>query len=509
MSDDNTRADPSAIRESCGGPAGPSRRGLLAAGAGLVGGAAAQLLAGEATAAGVSATLDRLKRAERDPGHRLLLKGGIVLSLDPKVGDFENGDVLIEGKKIVAVGRNLNAAAVVVDAGGMIVMPGFVDTHHHQYETILRGILADGVLGSPNDGKKTYQGVIQGIFTPVYQPEDAYISELVASLNQLNAGVTTTVDTSQVSHTPAHSDACIAGLQESGRRAVYTYSPGLGPGSQYPKDLLRRKSQYFSSADQLLTLELNAAPNADNWALARQAGVPIICHIVGDRSGNFEAIGKAGLMGPDNEYIHCTQLNETHWKMIADTGGKVSIAPAIEMQMRHGMPPLQTALDHGIQPSLSVDVECNMTADMFSIMRTAFTLQRALVNERSLAAEQNLPPLVSCREVIEMATIGGARAAHLDGKIGTLSPGKEADIVMLAADRINVFPLNNVPGTVVTLMDTSNVETVFVAGRVVKWQGKLVGVDLNRLRRLIEKARDGVLARAGHLPDMFGTCCAA
>jgi hypothetical protein len=101
----------------------------------------------------------------------------------------------------------------------------------------------------------------------------------------------------------------------------------------------------------LLTLEWNAAPNADNWALARQAGVPIICHIVGDTSGNFEAMGKAGLMGPDNEYIHCTQLNETHWKMIADTGGKVSIAPAIEMQRRHGMPPLQTALDHAIQPS--------------------------------------------------------------------------------------------------------------------------------------------------------------
>jgi len=351
--------------------------------------------------------------------------------------------------------------------------------------------------------------VIQGIFTPVYQPEDAYISELVASLGQLNAGVTTTVDTSQVSHTPAHSDACIAGLKESGRRAVYTYSPGLGPDSQYPKDLLRLKSQYFSSADQLLTLELNAAPNADNWALARQAGVPIICHIVGDRSGNFAAIGKAGLMGPDNEYIHCTQLNETHWKMIADTGGKVSIAPAIEMQMRHGMPPLQTALDHGIQPSLSVDVECNMTADMFTIMRTAFTLQRALANDRSLAGEQNLPPLVTCRQVIEMATIGGARAAHLDGKIGTLSPGKEADIIMLAGDRINVFPLNNVPGTVVTLMDTSNVETVFVAGKIVKWQGKLVGVDLGRLRRLIEKSRDGVLARARYTPDLFGTCCAA
>jgi hypothetical protein len=144
----------------------------MGAGAGLVAGAAAQFLTGEAAAAGAAATLDQLKRAERDPNHRILLKGGMVLSLDPAVGDFESGDVLIGGKKILAVGRSLNATASGVDASGMIVMPGFVDTHHHQYETILRGILADGVLGSPNDGKKTYQGVIQGIFTPVYQPED-------------------------------------------------------------------------------------------------------------------------------------------------------------------------------------------------------------------------------------------------------------------------------------------------------------------------------------------------
>jgi len=268
MSDDSAHTRPIDMYETYCTPLAPSRRGVLAAGAGFAGIATAQLFAAQAVAAGTSATLDQLKRAERDAAHRVLLKGGIVLSLDPQVGDFANGDVLIEGKKILAVGRNLNAAALVIDAGGMIVMPGFVDTHHHQYETILRGILADGVLGSPADGKKTYQGVIQGIFTPVYQPADAYISELVASLNQLNAEVTTTVDTSQVSHTPAHSDACIAGLKESGRRAVYTYSPGLGSGSQYPRDLLRLQAQYSSSADQLLALELNAAPNADNWALA-------------------------------------------------------------------------------------------------------------------------------------------------------------------------------------------------------------------------------------------------
>ena len=203
-------------------------------------------------------------------------------------------------------------------------------------------------------------------------------------------------------------------------------------------------------------------------------------------------------MGPDNQYIHCTQLTETHWKMIADTGGKVSIAPAIEMQMRHGMPPFQTALDHGVQLSLSADVECNMSADMFTIMRSAFTLQRALVNERSLAGEQNLPRLLTCRDVVEMATIGGARTAHLDNKIGTLSPGKEADIIMLRTDRLNVLPMNNATGAVVTSMGTGNVDSVLIAGKVMKRNGQLLGVDWPRVSRLAHEARDRVIARAGY-----------
>jgi len=450
-------------------------------------------------------TIDRLQKA-----HRILLKGGIVMSLDAAVGDFAKADVLIEGKKISAIGADLGAAgkgAVTVDATDMIVMPGFVDTHHHQYETVLRSLLADGNLGAFNDAPKNYMSVIQEILTPAYQPEDAYVSELVASLSQLNAGVTTTIDLSQVSHTPAHSDACIQGLKESGRRAVYSYSAGV-KGTAFPQDITRIKTQYFSSNDQLLTLALNTGTNADHWKLARSVGVPITSHIVGDRFGALEEMGKKGLMGPDNEYVHCTQLNEAVWKMIRDTGGRVSIAPAIEMQMRHGMPPFQKALDHGIRPSLSVDVECNMSADMFSIMRAAFTLQRALVNERAVNGEKDLPHLLTCRDVLEMATIEGARVAHLDSKIGTLTPGKEADITMLAAGRINVFPMNNVPGTVVTMMDTSNVENVFVAGQVRKWRGKLVGVDLARIRRQIEQARDGLLARANYKKDLFGSCCA-
>ncbi|HEV2200054.1 MAG TPA: amidohydrolase family protein [Bryobacteraceae bacterium] len=479
-----------------------SRRSYLKLGAGLMACGASGVA--QQNPGGI-ATLDRLLRTQTDPNRRILLQGGVVLSLDPKVGDFEKADVLIEGKRIAAVGPNLAAAArsaLVVNATDRIVMPGFVDTHHHQYETLLRSILADGLL---RDEPKNYGSVIQGIFTPVYLPEDAYISELVASLNQINAGVTTTVDTSQVSLSPAHSDACIAGLKESGRRAVFAYSAGVGPASQYPQDITRLRKQYFSSGDQLLTLALHAGVNADQWKLARSVGAPIVSHFI---SGDLQQMKSAGLLGPDNEYIHCTQLNEATWKLIADTGGKVSIAPAIEMQMRHGMPPFQTALDHGIRPSLSVDVECNMTADMFSIMRAAFTLQRALVNERAIAGEKKLPRLLTSRDTIELATIEGARVAHLDSKIGTLTPGKEADIVMLATDRINVFPMNNVPGTVLTLMDTSNVENVFIAGRVMKWQGRLVGVDLSRIRRTIDTARNGLLARARYPRNFFESCCA-
>jgi cytosine/adenosine deaminase-related metal-dependent hydrolase len=355
------------------------------------------------------------------------------------------------------------------------------------------------------DEPKNYGSVIQGIFTPVYLPQDAYISELVASLNQINAGVTTTVDTSQVSLSPAHSDACVAGLKESGRRAVFAYSSGVGPATQYPQDITRLRKQYFSSGDQLLTLALHAAVSADHWKLARSVGAPVVSHFI---SGDLQPMKNAGLLGPDNQYIHCTQLNEATWKLIADSGGKVSIAPAIEMQMRHGMPPFQTALDHGIRPSLSVDVECNMTADMFSIMRAAFTLQRALANQRAIGGEKNSPRLLTSRDTIELATIEGARVAHLENKIGTLTPGKEADIVMLATDRINVFPMNNVPGTVVTLMDTSNVENVFIAGQVMKWQGRLVGVDLSRIRRTIDTAREGLLARAKYPRNLFESCCA-
>ncbi|KFE64305.1 amidohydrolase family protein [Hyalangium minutum] len=494
--------------------ASASRRELLAAGASALGAVAVSSAPAPAMAAPSPGDLlpemgDKDRDMPRETGashRRYLLKGGAVLSMDPSVGNFAQGDVLIEGKKIVAVGAHLHApGATVIDAAGMIVMPGFVDTHHHQYQTALRSFLSDGLLsndGLPH-GQKNYLDYIHTRITPFYRPKDVFIGELVASLSQLDAGVTTVVDTSQAGHSPEHTDAAIEGLQEAGRRSVFVYSPGVGPRNIFPNDLQRIRSRYFSSTDQLLTLAMGGevfdAAFRTYWAIARQNGLHIVSHLVGPLGQQtlVEQLASEGLLGPDIEFIHATHLSEASWQAIAASGVTVSIAAPIEMAMRHGMPPIQAALNHGVQPALSVDVECTMTADFFTQMRTVFTLQRALINERAINGETNLPELLTCRDVIRFATVEGARVARLSQKVGSLTPGKEADILLLRADAINVAPLNNVPGAVVTLMERSNVDTVIVAGRIRKWRGALVDVNWPRLRASLEESRDYLLQAAG------------
>ena len=208
-------------------------------------------------------------------------------------------------------------------------------------------------------------------------------------------------------------------------------------------------------------------------------------------------LGDEGLMGPDNVYIHFTNATNAQMRRVKETGGSLSIACPIEMAMRHGMPPIQQALDAGVRPSLSSDVETTMAADMFTQMRAAFTLQRALLNERSIKGEKELPPLLTARDLIEFATVQGARADGLEGKIGTLTPGKEADIVMLRTDLPNTLPFNNAYGAIVTGMDTSNVDTVFIAGKVVKRAGKLLGIDLDGVRRQAAASRDYLIDKLG------------
>ena len=483
-------------------------------------------------------------------GRRYVIRGGSVMSLDSKVGDFARADVLIEGKKILAVGPNLQAGgAAAIDGTGRIVMPGFIDTHHHQFETALRSYLADGILimdGSNTPaGSTTYYEKILQTFAPVYRPQDVYINELFGGLSQLDDGVTTVHDVSQIHHTPQHSDAAIHALYDTGRRFAFGYFEGAGtngPKYAYPQDAYRIKQKYFSSTDQLGTMimggevYLGTPIYTQSWTIGRTLGLQVAAHILSPfgirpilnqlamgQGGDKQNIG----IGPDNLFIHMTGMSDLGWQAVHDQGAQVSIAFPIEMNMRHGMPPILKLQSLGMEPSLSVDVECTLTADFFTQLRSCMNLQRVVLNEMILLQDSppdaldwglpgspldvpngnpwpkppaGLPPPLTTRDVLRFGTMNGAKALRLDGKTGSLTPGKEADIIILDATRINVAPLNQVPGAVVSLMDRSNVETVIVAGKVRKWKGQLLDCDLPNLRKQLEASRD-YLFRTANIPQ--------
>ena len=461
-----------------------SRRAFLASsGGGLAAGATVTNLSACALAAPAGGGAP----TSGAPGQRVLLKGGVVLTMDPRLGDFEKADVLIEGSKIAAVGASLSADAAIVDASNMIVMPGFVDTHRHIWQGQLRHILPNGRL-DPD-----YFRDIGASARNAYRPEDVYVGDLLSAWGAINAGITTLLDWSHISNSPEHSDAAVHGLRDSGIRAVYGYGTGAaGPKNQYPQDIRRLRKQYFNSNDQLLTLALATAFDPKHWEAAREVGAPITLH----DNGTDLLIPLAKLMGPDVTYIHCCNLTAQEWKLIADSGGCLSLATPIEMEMGHGIPPIQQALDHKIPWSLSNDVETEIPSDLFTQMRTNFFLQRMQIFARERAKEPNVPPLLTVKDIVHVATIGGARANWLDKRTGSLTPGKEADVILLSANAINVMPLNHAYGSIVLGMDTSNVDTVFVGGRVKKWKGELVGANVDQLRARAEQSRDYVVAQA-------------
>jgi len=480
-----------------------SRRHFLKASAALAAGVTtAQALPEAAMAQGASDI--ELSRLLQQP--RILLKGGVVLTLDRQVGDFAQADVLIEDGKIREVRPNIVAsdeAAAVIDMSDRILIPGFIDTHSHSYQGILRNILSNGRV-DPD-----YNRDIIGKLTPAFTPTDAYAGMLSTALGMIEMGTTGVVDVSQVNNTPEHSDALIRALQDSGIRAVFSYSDGKGPGVQYPQDIFRLQRSYFSSKDQLLTLALGAGPDPKVFALAREVGVPIIVHVRNvlpqrNDGDKLLQLSRAGLLRPGDEYIHCLHFPGDTWRLIKDSGGHVSLSPPIEMTMGHGTPAIQEALDNGVRPSLSSDHAVTLSSDFFTLMRTTAIAQRYFVLQRGRNGERNLPPLLTCREVLEFATVEGARCANLDSKVGTLSPGKDADIVILRADRVDVWPLNNAPGAIVNLMNPSHVETVFIAGKVRKWRGNLVSVDERRVGQLVQECRDAVVRRAGFQMNLLG-----
>lgn len=459
--------------------------------------------------AGAVSSLDmqRSAYAQGSRASRTLLKGGTVITLDRTLGDFDAADVLIEGSRIAAVGRNLPARdAEIIAAENMIVMPGFIDTHRHLWQGQLRNSSPSGTEYLDYRNK----------CGPIYRPQDAYIGETVSILSALDAGVTTILDWSHIQNTPEHTDAVIRALQNGGIRAVFAYGwpmPGSVPwwknsATRYPGDIRRLRKQYFSSDDQLLTLALgptsknttlsalekNPEQIKQEWELAREVGARISLHTSG--RGNLLALAKAIPLGPDTTYVHCRRFSGEEFKMIADSGGTVSLCPSLDTLQGRGLPPIQEVLDSGIRPSLSVDEEMDAPNDMFTQMRLALSLQRGLLGGRLSEDDPDIKGLISARDVLEFATIEGARANGLEKKTGSLTPGKEADVILLRKDRINVLPVNNPVGAVVLAMDTGNVDSVFVGGQAKKLRGQLVGVDLKQIADQAIKSREYLLSKA-------------
>ena len=450
-----------------------------------------------------SEIVERGSRRNPDANHKILLKGGTIVSMDPKVGDFVKGDLLIQGKKIAAVAASLPVSGEVIDASNMILIPGFVDCHRHSWEGVLRRIIPNGDIAKYT--ATTHQG-----FGPYYRPHDMYVGNMVTALGCIDAGITCIIDNSHNSRSPAHSDAAIQALFDAGIRAVHASgAPQSGNWDhQWPQDLERLQKQFFASDDQLVTLRMFSGLDRANWALARRLGLRITSEFQGPQTGPLmEQFANEKLLGPDNTYNHCGGLPDSAWQRIRESGGTVDVCPRSDPQygIGEGIPAFQKALDHGVRPALSVDNEVSYGTDMFTEMRVAFNIQRALAANRRFNGDKDAPKPVNVRDLLECATVNGAGCAGLSRKCGSLTPGKEADIVMIRTDDINLYPSNNAIGTVVAAADSRNVDTVIIGGAIRKFRGKLAGVNMTKFRQQADESRSYLFERAGYRLDIFSS----
>ncbi len=434
---------------------------------------------------------------------RLLIRNGCIITLDPQLGDFGWADVLIEGDTIVAVGPSLEASdAQIIDATDMIVFPGFVDSHRHTAQTAIRNLNADMTF-------EEYFGQILGVYSRWHRPQDVYAGTLAGALESLDVGITTIQDWAIEINSSEHADAGVAALQESGIRAIFGHGTPFEPLGEWwqhsvlphPEDARRVRNTYFSSENQLLTFGMalrgpdftTPEINEHDFNLARELHARIALHI--DAPGAIESM--AHLLGPDTVFVHALRLKDQELKMIADSGGFLCVTPECEMGL-HNAPVTGRGLAQGLHPCLGVDSSAPISGDMFVQMRMALQQERMRILQA--AWEMGHPPTtfdISTRDALQWATIEGARAYGLDHRIGSLTPGKQADIVLVRTNSLHLTPLNDPVAAIVTGAGPRDVDTVLVAGKLMKQNGKLIGADVERVRSLLLETRAHLYAEGG------------
>jgi 5-methylthioadenosine/S-adenosylhomocysteine deaminase len=443
---------------------------------------------------------------------RTLIKSGMILAMDARVGDLSHGDLLIEDDRIAAIAPHIDAGdAEVIDAAQMIVLPGFVNAHLHTWQTALRGIAADWTI--PEYLHNMHAGL-----APSFTPEDIFISTLVGALNQLNAGVTTLVDWCHNNPSPAHTDAAIEGLGEAGIRAVFLHGspkPDPKPGQPHfsevphPRGEVERLMRSRFANHGLVTLGLAVLGPAystyevsrHDLALARELDMLCSMHVGGGAMrtpDGFPRLVAEGLISPRVNIVHGNNLGEDQLRPLVDDGASVTVTPECELQMGFGDCLTGRLRRLGSAPSIGSDVESSLGGDMFTNMRMALQAQRNVDNKAVIAKTGKAPEHISitCREALDWATGAGARMVGLDHRIGSLAPGKQADVVLLRADDLNLTPVIDPARSIVLHAGPANVDTVFVAGRIVKRAGTLVYRDLARRKSALVAASTALLARA-------------
>jgi cytosine/adenosine deaminase-related metal-dependent hydrolase len=442
--------------------------------------------------------------------HRIAIVNGYVLSMDPAIGELERGSVLIEDDRIVAIERDLGELdAETIDAAGGVIMPGFVDTHRHTWQTALRGICSDWTL-------MDYFLGVRSTLSPRYAAEDVYVGNYVGALEALDAGVTTILDFSHCNNTPEHADKAIEGLRDAGIRATFAYGyfappraePHFTSHAMRLEDSRRVQRELDALPGDLVTMGISLTepgliPFADTKReveTARELGVVMATHtacIWGMPSG-LDQFAHYGLLGPDIVHVHCNACTERDWTLLQRSEGKVSVTPETEMQMGMGHPPIRRAIDAGLVLSLSCDVVSSNSGDMFAQMRLGLQDARARDNDRSHARRTDPTELTfTTRDALTWATVNGAKALGMDDRLGSLTPGKQADVIVVGPgnERLNMLGLADHVGAVVQQANASNVQTVLVAGKPVKRDGRLLGVDLGRIAAMLDESREGVLER--------------
>ncbi|MDH2426184.1 amidohydrolase family protein [Sphaerisporangium sp. TRM90804] len=399
----------------------------------------------------------------------LLIKGGVAVDTDPVISAV--ADVLTEDGRIAAVGPGLPVpeGAEVIDARGMIVLPGFVDAHRHTWQAGIRAIGPDLTL-------PRYVERVIGELAGAHRPEDVYAGNLAGALECLDAGVTTLVDWSHVQLTPEHTAAAVEALRHSGIRAVFGYCYG-GPGRPGALAAAGRRvhEEHFGSSGGLVTMAIAAlGPEfageehaLREWRLARELGLPLTVHMGGldpERARwGLEFLEREGLLIPGTNYAHGNHYSDEALKRIAGSGGGISVSPVVEAELGFGIPVTGRALAAGAPAGLGGDTVVSGPGDMFSLMRAAYALERARPNLG-----------FTTRDVLRAATLEGARLAGLGDAAGSLGLGRHADLVLLRTDLLGMAPAHDPVGAVVLSADTRAVDTVIVAGRVVKRHGRLL-----------------------------------